>query len=214
VLADAQPITRQGTRLLLESKGHTVVGETPNGSRAVQLADTLQPDAMVIDLELDVLPGLETIRQVKRVSPNTAILVLTQVEACASVIGAMRAGAGGYVLRSCDTDEFAQALDAVIHGDTYVCPRAAGHLVPGRCSVGDDEDCCRLACLTARELQITRLVTQGYSSPQIAGMLGITAATADRHRANIMRKLNVHSVSAVVLFAVRSGLVDVHRASA
>jgi len=212
-LADAQPITREGTRLVVQGLGYTVVAETPNGSEAVQLADRFQPDAMVTDLRLDLLGGLEAIRQVKRVSPRTAVVVLTQVEACDSVVGAMRAGASGYVLRSCQTDEFARALDAAIHGDTYVCPRAAGRLLSGR-SASDGEDCRNPACLTAREVQITRLVTGGFRSPQVASMLGVAVATVNRHRANIMRKLNVQSVSAMVLFAVRRGLVDVHRASA
>lgn len=214
VLSDAQSLSRRGTRLLLERQGYRVVGETDNGSEAVTLADRLQPDVLITDLDLGAVPGLEVIRQVRRASPSTAILVLTETQMCPSVVGAMQGGARGYVLRTSDPDEFLRALDAVAHGDMYICPRVARHLAAARCSDAEKEDCRGLGCLTSRELQTTRLVAEGFSSPQIAGMMGISAATVDRHRANIMRKLGVHSVSALVLFAVRCGLVDIHRASA
>ncbi len=214
VLADTQTLSRRGTRLLLEARGFVVAGETPNGSDAVQMAGDLQPDAFITDLDLRILPGLEAIRQVRRVSPRTAILVLTQTEMCPSVVGAVRAGATGYVLRNSDPEEFCRALDSVILGDMYLCPRVAKHLAPGHCTHLEVEDCHGLGCLTARELQTARLVAEGYSSPQISGLMNISPATADRHRANIMKKLDLHSVSALVLFAVRCGLIDTQKASA
>lgn len=214
VLADSQALSRQGVRLLLEREGFTVCGETENGCQAVQLADQLQPNLLITDLDLEMLPGLEVIRQVRRASPTTAILVLTQIETCASVIGAVRAGAQGYCLRTSDADEFHRALEAVTHGDMYVCPRVAKHLVPGRCSCDESQDCQGINCLTGRELQVIKLVAQGYSSPQIAGLLDLSPATVDRHRANVMQKLSLHSVPALVLFAARSGLVDLKRVPA
>lgn len=214
LLADREPLTRQGTRLLLEAAGYTVLSETADGEKAIDLADRYQPDLFVTDLNLEVLPGLEAIRQIRRTSPHTAVLVLTSVEACPSVIGAVRAGAHGYCLRSGELDEFQRALEAVSHGDMYVCPRVARHLVPGRCAASENNDCKGLSCLTSREVQIIKLVAEGHSSPQIAGMLDLAPATVDRHRANLMQKLNMHSVPALVLFAVRCGLVDLKRASA
>ena len=215
VLADGQAISRCGTRLLLEQAGLSVAGETDSGVEAVRLVDQLQPDVLITDLDLEVLPGLEVIRQVRRASPATAVLVLTEVDACAGVIGAVKAGATGYCLRRSSVEEFRCALDALSHGDMYVCPRVAKHLVPGRCvCVETQADCQGLDCLTGREMQIVKLVAQGHSSPQIAGMLDLSAATVDRHRANLMQKLNLHSVPGLVLFAVRCGLVDLKRATA
>lgn len=215
VLADRELLSRHCTRLLLEQWGYAVVAETDDGSKAVEIVDQLQPDLLVADLDLSLLPGLEVIRLVRRQSPRTAVLVLTQVDACASVIGAVKAGATGYCLRTGSPEEFSRAIDALLHGDMYVCPRVAKHLVPGRCECSETAaDCRGLDCLTGREVQILKLVAEGYSSPQIGGLLDLSAATVDRHRANLMQKLNLHSVSALVLFAARCGVVDLHRVSA
>ncbi len=208
VLADRQALCRRGLRMLLESEGLQVVVDTSSGQDAVEQADRRQPDLLVLDLDLEVLPGLEVIRQVRRSSPATRILVLTQVEACASVIGAVRAGAQGYCLRSSSPEEFLRALDAVVHGDMFVAPRVARHLVACHCSDEDLRDGQCVQCLTGREVQIVKLVAEGFSSPQIGTMLNLSPATVDRHRANLMQKLGLHSVPALVLFAVRTGLVD------
>lgn len=214
LIADSQALSRCGLRMLLERAGYVIVGEAGDGAEAADLADQLQPDVFVIDLDLDLLPGLEAVRKVRRLSPKTAVMVLTQVEACASVVGAIRAGAMGYCLRSAEPDEFLRALEAVCHGDMYICPRLAKFLVPGRCVGLDAQDCQGLSCLTDRELQIVKLVAEGHSSPDIAALLELSSATVDRHRANLMQKLGVHSVPHLVLFAARSGLVDLNRNSA
>lgn len=210
LLADDHAVVRSGLRLLLEAQPDlAIVGEAENGEEAIRRTAELRPDVVLMDIEMPGMNGIEAARRIKAQSPGTSVLALTMYEDDQYFFEMLRAGASGYVPKRAAPDELASAIRAVSRGEVFIHPSLAGRLVQDylqRCDVEVQEQA--TGDLTPREQEVLTLIAQGLSNNEIADQLVISAKTVDRHRENIMRKLNLHSRVDLVKYALRKGLID------
>jgi DNA-binding NarL/FixJ family response regulator len=210
LIADDHELVRRGVRSLLESEpGWEVCGEATNGRQAVSEARRLAPDLVVIDIGMPVLNGLEAIRQIKAERPETECLVLTLHESEQVVHEVLTAGAHAYVLKSDTGDRLVSAVRALQEHAAFFTPQVeaivlAGYLRPRETAVQPTRLPSRL---TAREREVVQLLAEGKSNKEVGGALGVSVRTAETHRTNIMRKLELHSISELVRYAIRNGIV-------
>lgn len=205
LLADDHKLVRQGFRLILLSQDDMdVVGETGNGREAVELAKTLKPDVVVMDVTMPELNGIEATRRIREFSPQIRILALSVHRDSVYVREIIRAGAEGYLLKeSADTDLLA-AVRAVAGGNSYLSPEVSGAILKDYRKHATNP----LDLLTSREREILQMIAEGKTNKDIANSLNLSVYTVDGHRTRIMDKLNLHSVGELVRFAIRNGLVD------
>ncbi len=203
VIADDHAVVRQGLRMLLSLDPELeIVGEAANGQQALQAAHELHPDVVLMDLMMPVMDGIEAIGRVRKELPETEVVALTSVLEDTAVIGAIRAGAIGYLLKDSGSDELVRAIKAAVHGQVQLSPQAAAFLMREvRAPEPVDE-------LTDRELDVLRLLAAGLSNKEIAYSLTIGEKTVKTHVSNILSKLNVVSRTQAALHAVRMGLVE------
>jgi DNA-binding NarL/FixJ family response regulator len=207
LLADDHRIVREGLRHILEGHGgFTVVAEASDGEEAVKLAAETHPDVCVVDLWMPRLSGIDAIRRIQGNRNGTRCLALSMHESRDYVEQALRAGAMGYVVKSSAGKELIDAIEAVRAGRSYLSPAVAQQVVDAIARPGD-AGCSGLAMLTGREREVLLLIAEGHSSKEIARLLGVSLKTVESHRANLMEKLDIHKVSALVRFAIRAGLV-------
>ena len=203
VIADDHSVVRQGLRMFLGLDPELeVVGEASGGAEALQLARKLRPDVVVMDLLMPVMSGIEATAAIRRELPDTEVLALTSVLEDASVVGAVRAGAIGYLLKDTKADALCQAIKAAAAGQVQLTPKAAARLMQAVSSPESPEE------LTERETEVLRLLAQGQSNKQIARSLQIGEKTVKTHVSNILSKLGVQSRTQATLYAVRTGLVS------
>ena len=202
LIADDHEIVRQGLRAFLElDPALDVVGDATNGRQAVRLAHQLRPDVVLMDLSMPELDGIAATQDIRRELPDTKVLVLTSVLEEASVRGAVRAGAIGYLLKDTRAPELRQAIKAAAAGQVQLSPAAAARLMR---EVTAPE---RLDALTEREVKVLRLLARGSANKQIARDLGIAEKTVKTHVSSILGKLGVESRTQAALYAGRVGLV-------
>ena len=204
LLADDHQIVRQGLRTLLEKSGHEVVGEASDGHEACKLAQSLQPSIGVLDLAMPLLNGLDAMREIHRVSPDTRTILLTMYTDRPYVLQALQAGAKGYVLKTQVADDLIRAIEEVRRGATYVSPSVAASLVDAYLHQSNEPE----DPLTARERQILQLIAEGKTNKAIAGLLSISFKTAGSHRNRIMKKLDIHNTAGLVRYAIKRGLLQ------
>ena len=210
LLADDHAVVRSGLRLLLEAQPDmAIIGEAENGEDAIRRTAELSPDVVLMDIEMPGMNGIEAARRIKAQCPATAVLALTMYEDDQYFFEMLRAGAAGYVPKRAAPDELASAIRAVSRGEVYLHPSLAGRLVYDYLQRRDtDEQEPPADELTPREQEVLTLIAQGLSNSEIAELLVISAKTVDRHRENIMRKLNLHNRVDLVKYALRKGLID------
>lgn len=207
VIADDHTLVRESlVAVLTASGGCQVVGQAADGLQAVALCTELDPDVAIIDLSMPHLGGLEVVRRLKEGAPRTRALVLTMHEDEEYLLQAVRAGASGFLLKDSPAAELVEAVRNVAAGRGHFGPKASRVLAaqlqhPGR----DLEDPYR--DLTAREREVFHLIVEGQTTKEIARRLGISAKTAENHRAGVLRKLDARNSADVVRYAVRRGLV-------
>jgi DNA-binding NarL/FixJ family response regulator len=211
LVADDHPIVRAGLRTLLESRpGWQVCAEAANGRDAVELAGKLKPDVAVLDISMPVLNGVEATRQLRKVSPETEVLILTMHDSEQMIQQVFEAGALGYVLKDVADSTLISAVEMLRRHKPFASlrvaksfsragPWGADPAVPTRRSRGR---------LTQREREIVQLLAEGKSNKEVAGVLGISVRTAETHRANIMLKLDLHSIVDLVRYAVRNRIIE------
>jgi len=204
VLADDHLIVRQGLRLLLEKEQIEVVGEASTGLEAIEVIRESLPDVAVLDYEMPQLGGLGVLTEMPRISPKTRSIILTRHMEEPYAIEALRAGARGYVLKTQAGNDMVAAVQHVQRGEVYLSPRISKAVVEAYLAGTELES----VALTSRERQVLQLVCEGRSTKQIAALLGISAKTADSHRAKLMEKLDIHQVAGLVRYAIRSGLIE------
>jgi len=211
VLADDHPIVRQGISGLLESEpGFVVVGEAGDGREAVELVERLQPDVAILDLMMPELNGMEVARRALRLSPRTRVVILSMYSDEPHVLEALRAGAMAYVLKGTSTETLIFALREAMAGRRYLSPPLSDRAVEvylaqiGTAARSTD----RYDLLTAREREVLELVARGASYAEIADKLTISPRTAETHRTNLMRKLDLKTTADITLYAVQRGLID------
>jgi DNA-binding NarL/FixJ family response regulator len=199
LIADDHAIVRDAVRLMLESVGGVeIVGEAEDGIATIALAKRLKPDLLVLDVAMPHAGGLAVIGEVGRWSPATRVAVLTGITRGVTLAQLRASGAVGLLLKSCTPQELDHGLRRIIAGEEYVADSVRALL--GKGGAGAE--------LTMRERQILTLAAQGKSNAEIAALLNISPKTADNHRTNLMRKLDVHSAAGLTAFALREGLLD------
>jgi len=203
VIADDHKVVRQGLRRFLELDAElVVVAEAANGAEAVRLAEELRPDLVLMDLLMPVMDGIAATATIRRTIPDTEVLALTSVLEDASVVGAVRAGAIGYLLKDTEAEDLCRAIKAAAAGQVQLTPQAAARLMQVVSGPESPE------ALTERETDVLRLLAQGQANKQIARRLSIAEKTVKVHVSNILSKLGVQSRTQAALYAIRTGLVS------
>ena len=209
LIADDHQVVRTGLRALLESKsGWQVCAEAANGREAVEKAGQLKPDVAVLDIGMPLLNGVEATRQIRKVSPHTEVLILTMHDSEVLVQEVLEAGATGYILKDDADRNLVAAVDALRRHKPYLSSRvseaASSAVSSDRSSFGRSSR----SRLTPREREILQLLAEGKSNKEVADLLGISVKTAETHRANIMLKLDFHSITELVRYAVRNKIIQ------
>jgi two-component system response regulator NreC len=208
MLADDHKIVRQGLRALLEAEpDFHLVGETGDGLEAVQLAERLCPDVLVLDLMMPGLGGLEVTLQVGKRSPQTRVIILSMHADEAYVLEALRNGAAGYVLKESSADELVQAVREVVAGRRFLSSPLSERAIDAYVSKAQEVALDRYETLTAREREVLHLAAEGHTNAEIADRLSISSRTAETHRANMMRKLALRSQTDLIRYALRRGII-------
>jgi DNA-binding NarL/FixJ family response regulator len=212
LLADDHEVVRAGLRALLEEQaGWEVVAEAVDGRDAVEKASKLKPDVVVIDIAMPSLNGLEAVRQIIKSVPNTKVLVLTMYDSDPLIQQVLQAGARGYLLKSDAGRDLVSAIDALRRNKTFFTPKVSQMVLEGYLDKSpkekEPEGEPESLRLTSRQREIVQLLAEGKSSKEVAAVLGLSVKTAETHRANIMRKLDCHSVTELVRYAIRNHII-------
>jgi two-component system response regulator NreC len=209
VIADDHTILREGLRSLLSSNpSFEIVGEAEDGREAIKCVEKFKPDLILTDLSMPRMNGMEAIKEIKRESPTTKVLVLTVHRAEEYILATFRAGADGYLLKDSTHAELVMAVKKVLSGKHYISPEISEKVIEGyldgRRTLKTKSS---WETLTQREREILKLIAEGYKSKGIADDLCISVKTVEKHRANLMEKLDLHSIQALTVFAIERGLV-------
>jgi DNA-binding NarL/FixJ family response regulator len=206
LVADDHEIVREGVRAMIHREAELeVCGEAATGLEAIQMADELKPDMIIMDIGMPDLNGLEATRRIKRMHPRTEVLMFTGIETEEIVRQIFQAGARGYLLKTEASDHLIAALEALRKHRTYFSSKVSEMIysgfMHGRVGVED-------TALTPRERETVQMIAEGKSNKEIAELFGISIKTVETHRAAIMRKLRLDSFAALVRYAVRNGIVE------
>jgi two-component system response regulator NreC len=209
LLVDDHAVLRAGLRLLLNSQPDMeVVGEASNGREALELAQTLHPDIILMDITMPDLNGLEATRLIKKKLPDVKVLILTMHANDEYLFQVLQAGGSGYVLKKAADSELIGAIQAVHRGEAFLYPEVTKMLVQDylqRVREGIERQ--SFAVLTEREREVLKLVAEGYTTQEIADILVLSPKTVETHRAHIMDKLGLHSRAELVKYALRKGIL-------
>jgi DNA-binding NarL/FixJ family response regulator len=209
VIADDHHLVRQGIRALLDSENDIhVIGEAQDGQEALELVDELKPDVLVLDINMPRLDGIEVVRNIREISVNTQVLILSMYSDESLVKRAFRYGARGYLLKRSVTEELLVAVRKVSCRDIYISPEISQSIDidwPNLDGLSDESD--PLERLTDRERQVFKLIAEGNTNNGIAVELGISIKTVEKHRANLMGKLGVNDMAGLVREAIKHGLI-------
>ena len=211
LLVEDHTLLRQGLCSLLSSDPNIeVIGEADNGKDAIRLAVTLAPNLILMDLSMPGTNGTESIREIKKRYPGIKILVLTVHMAEEYIREALHAGADGYVLKHATRDELILAIKSVLNGKTYLSPDIAEKVVSGYLDGGKGiNPVSAWDSLTLREREVLKLIAEGQGNKHIASYLCVSVKTVEKHRSNLMRKLNLHNAAVLTSFAIEKGMVSV-----
>ncbi|MFW6052944.1 MAG: response regulator [Desulfosalsimonas sp.] len=210
VIIEDHRLFREGLKAMLDGiKDLEVIGEAEDGFEALDVIRENPPDLLLLDLSMPRLGGISVLNEVKRLHPQVAVLALTIHESDQYVLEAFNAGVNGYCIKDASREELLVAINSVLKGRTYISPGIADNVMEGYIegrkrmktrSVWDT--------ITIREREVLKLLAEGYTNREIAEMLHISAKTVEKHRANIMNKLDLHSAAALTSFAIEQGLVE------
>jgi two-component system response regulator NreC len=203
LLADDHVLVRQGLKVLVEQAGMVVMGEASDGPEALRLAHTHPPEVALLDIAMPHLNGLETARRLRETLPQLKSILLTMHTEEPYVLEALQAGAVGYVVKTQAAADLVEAIRTVVQGGIYVSPlvmhavvRASGRGTPRPADP-----------LTSREREVLQRIAEGQTTKEIAAILALSVKTAESHRINLMRKLDIHETATLVRYAVRRGLI-------
>jgi DNA-binding NarL/FixJ family response regulator len=209
LIADDHEVVRRGlTSLLSSRRGWVVCAEATTGREAVALAAQHRPDIVIMDIRMPELNGLEATRKIRKMLPQTQVLVLSLHYSDQLVREIVDAGARAYVLKSDASAELLTAVEALANSRAFFTSGAAKALIDGFSKPASRQTPPLHTSLTAREREVVQLLAEGKSSKEVAVALGISVKTADTHRSNIMRKLEIHSVSELVRYAVKNNMIE------
>jgi DNA-binding NarL/FixJ family response regulator len=212
LIADDHKIMLAGLRSLLEKQTDIeVVGEADNGRKAVQMAQEKKPDVIVMDVSMPDLNGIEATKQIIESLPETRVIALSMHSDKRFVMGMLRAGASGYLLKDCASQELANAIVQVAGGKKYLSPEITGVVIDDfLLGGGSSEEVATAASqLSPREREVLQLIAEGWSTKQIASHLYVSIKTIETHRRQIMKKLDLHSIADLTKYAIREGLTSI-----
>jgi two-component system, NarL family, response regulator NreC len=205
LLADDHAVVRQGFKMLLGAQPDMeIVGEASNGREAVETAEALRPDIVVMDVAMPELNGIEATRRLASSTPHARVIALSMHKDSVYVREILRAGARGYLLKDSGAEDLVSAIRAVARGESYLSPAVSNAVLDDyRRHVSNPID-----LLTSREREVLQMLAEGKTNKEIAGVLNLSVYTVDAHRGRIMEKLNLHSINDLVRFAVRNGVIE------
>jgi len=207
LIVDDHPTYLEGlSRLLEDEEDLECIGKSEDGAKAVKLAGELQPDVAIIDVSMPSLNGIDTAKQIKAISPNTAILMISAFDYQSYILASLRAGASGYMSKSMPLNELVSAIRLVHDGDRVLDLKATDKVVR-YLSASDERDGTDSEILHPRELEILKLAARGMSNKAIAGELYISERTVQTHLVNIFKKLGVSSRTQAALYIIQKGWV-------
>jgi two-component system, NarL family, response regulator DegU len=208
MLADDHRMLREGLRRSMSDQGFDVVGEARDGNEAVHLAEDLQPEVILMDVTMPEIDGVEATRQIKKAWPEIRIVMLTMHADQEVLASAIRAGASGYLVKDCSTEEITSAVRMAASGETALSPQLAASMLDevrklDRPPIADED-----RVVTRREEEVLQLIADGCSTPEVAERLYISQKTVKNHLASIYQKLDARDRTQAVLQAVRMGIVS------
>jgi len=211
LIADDHKIMLAGLRSLLEKQADfEVVGEAENGRKAVQMVQEKTPDVVVMDVSMPDLNGMEATTQIIESLPETKVIALSMHSDKRFVMGMLRAGASGYLLKDCASQELANAIFQVAGGKKYLSPEITGVIIDNVLQGGSSEELTTVSSvLSAREREVLQLIAEGWSTKQIASHLYVSIKTIETHRRQIMKKLDLHNIADLTKYALREGLTSI-----
>jgi DNA-binding NarL/FixJ family response regulator len=208
LIVDDHTLLRAGlSALLLQDPDIEIAGELDNGRNAVKSVAALLPDLVLMDLTMPGCNGFEAMVEIKRRFPSVKILVLTLHRTDEYIHESLRSGADGYILKDATRDELRVAIRSVLNGKTYLSPDISGKVITGYLGAGKGNSTSPWETVTHRERQVMKLVAEGHSNKNIAQYLCLSVKTVEKHRSNLMKKLNLHNASALTAFAIAKGLL-------
>ncbi len=210
LLVDDHTVVRQGLRALLQSvEDLEIIGEAENGRQAVMLARKTPPDVVVMDVAMPLLNGAEATRQILKLVPTAKVLVLTSYGDDECVEQLLEAGAVGYLLKQTAANDLIRAIHEVQRGNAFLSPPIAKRLRKHRQDAfASGQPAKKSGDLTCREAEVLQLIAEGFSNKQIASELGISIKTVEKHRQQVMNKLNIHDVAGLTGYAISKGMVE------
>ncbi|KQZ78429.1 response regulator transcription factor [Pseudomonas sp. Root562] len=210
LLVDDHSLIRAGVRaLVLDLPGYDVIGEANDGSQLLAMVEHLSPDIVLLDISMKQTGGLEALQQLKRIRPQSKVLILSMHTDPALIMQALESGAHGYLLKDTTATELEHALEALRNNERYLSP-AIAHTVINQALTRNQKHPAPADShnLTARQLEILRLIVRGKSTREIANGLGLSVKTVETHRSQIMKRLQIYDVAGLVLFAVREQIIS------
>ncbi len=210
VLADDHTIVRQGLAKLLEGESDfRIVGEAKNGREAVKTAGELEPDVVIMDIAMPMLNGIEATRQIKKLCPDTKVIILSMHSHDRYISELFSLGASGYLLKDSTGSDIVKAVRAALNGNTYLSPSISRRVVEAYVSRKDVPPQEGLySRLSNREREVFQMIAEGYTTRKISEILFVSPSTVKSHRSKIMEKLEMENVSQLVQFAIELGVVD------
>jgi DNA-binding NarL/FixJ family response regulator len=210
-LTDDHTLFRQGIRTLLSAEPDLeIAGESGNATEAVERAPELRPDVLLLDISMPGLSSFQAIRQLRKVRPETKVLLLTMYDDEDYLAEGMEAGASGYILKDSPAEHLLLAIREVYRGGSYMSPRMLAHLVDDfRSRVRSDHPVPRFDTLTGREKEVLKLLAEGNSVKEIASDLDLSLKTVETHKFNLMRKLDIHNKAQLVQYAIQKKIIRI-----
>ncbi|TVT82856.1 response regulator transcription factor [Pseudomonas sp. H3(2019)] len=211
LLVDDHSLIRAGVRaLVLDIPGYAVIGEANDGAQLLEMVEKLSPDIILLDISMKLTGGLEALQRLKAVRPQSKVLILSMHTDPTLIMQALESGAHGYLLKDTTATELEHALEALRNNERYLSP-AIAHTVINQALVRAQKsqpESVETHNLTARQLEILRLIVRGKSTREIASGLGLSIKTVETHRSQIMKRLQIFDVAGLVLFAVREQIIS------
>ena len=211
LLVDDHSLIRAGVRaLVLDIPGYDVIGEANDGAQLLEMVEKLCPDIILLDISMKDIGGLEALRRLKAVRPQSKVLILSMHTDPSLIMQALESGAHGYLLKDTTANELEHALEALHNNERYLSPAIAHTVITQALTHArqNHSEPAQTHNLTARQLEILRLIVRGKSTREIANGLGLSIKTVETHRSQIMKRLQIYDVAGLVLFAVREQIIS------